>query len=109
MLEKLTQLQGVNYKWKHQVDEEAKYSFIAQDVEQIFFPEFVSTGSNGYKAVAYGAFAPILVEATKELVHRCQSEEAKIESLEEENSRLKEDHLVFRKSLCELGVLRFCN
>ncbi|KKR59405.1 MAG: hypothetical protein UT97_C0015G0022, partial [Parcubacteria group bacterium GW2011_GWC2_40_31] len=35
MLEKLSQLQGVNYKWINQKDEEQKYGFIAQEVEQI--------------------------------------------------------------------------
>ena len=63
---KLSQLQGVNYKWINQKDEEQKYGFIAQEVEQIF-PEFVTTGANGYKAVAYGALTPVMVEAIKEL------------------------------------------
>ena len=66
MLEKLSQLQGVNYKWINQKDEEQKYGFIAQEVEQIF-PEFVTTGANGYKAVAYGALTPVMVGAIKEL------------------------------------------
>jgi len=66
MLNKLSQLQGVNYKWINQRDEAQRFGFIAQEVEPIF-PEFVQTNQDGYKSVAYGAFTPVIIEAVKEL------------------------------------------
>lgn len=66
-LTKVMQLRGVRYDWA--ADQEATSSanigFLAQEIEQVF-PQFVSEGTNGIKGVAYGAFAPVLVQAIKE-------------------------------------------
>ena len=71
-LQKVLLLQGVNYDWRQ--DEFPSMNFghgrqvgvIAQDVEKVV-PEIVSTGTNGYKSVAYDRLGPILIEAVKEL------------------------------------------
>ena len=71
-LDKVIMLNGVTYKWRvsefpeQQFDNNTHIGVIAQDVEEIF-PELVSTDENGYKSVQYGNFAPVLIEAIKEL------------------------------------------
>ena len=71
-LDKVIMLNGVTYKWRvsefpeQQFDSNTHIGVIAQDVEEIF-PELVSTDENGYKSVQYGNFAPVLIEAIKEL------------------------------------------
>lgn len=79
ILTKLTALQGVTYLWNTQQDDTAHIGFIAQDVEAIF-PEFVSTGPTGMKAVSYGSFAPVLVESIKALNLKIEDLEARIAS-----------------------------
>lgn len=44
--------------------DEKQAGFIAQEVEKVI-PEVVQTDSSGWKTVAYGNFAPYLVEAIK--------------------------------------------
>ncbi|MCU0641918.1 MAG: tail fiber domain-containing protein [Candidatus Margulisbacteria bacterium] len=71
-LEKVCQLQGVNYEWR--LDEFPDKGFmpgtqvglIAQDAEKAV-PELVSTDNKGYKAFAYDRLPAYLVEAIKEL------------------------------------------
>ena len=66
-LEKLSEIQGVSYFMRTEefkdrnFSKELKLGLIAQNVETIF-PELVSTSSDGYKAVNYDGFIPILIE-----------------------------------------------
>jgi hypothetical protein len=70
-LQRLMQLNGVNYYWK--TDEfpamgfstRQQMGFIAQDVEKIF-PEMVFTDEKGYKSIDYSRLTPVLVETIKE-------------------------------------------
>ena len=55
---------------------------IAQEVEKVF-PELVKTDADGYKAVSYEKFTPILIEAIKEQSQVIEKKDAKIKSLEE--------------------------
>ena len=67
VLEGLSKLQGVNFRWLGQAESSnLRLGFVAQDVERVF-PELVRTDENGLKSVAYGGFTPYLVEAIKEL------------------------------------------
>ncbi|MCP4134062.1 MAG: hypothetical protein GY754_24030 [bacterium] len=90
-LHKLLALQGVSYNWRTDEFKDRKFStkndigFIAQDVEKIL-PQVVNTGSDGYKAVAYGKVTALLVEAVKEMKLESDS---KIVALENENKQLK--------------------
>jgi len=63
-LTKLQELRGVSFEWKAQ-DAENQIGLIAQEVERVF-PELVSTDSEGYKSIAYGQLAAVLIEAVKE-------------------------------------------
>jgi hypothetical protein len=74
-LDKVSQIQGIEFDWKSLSDEEKRsihgneghdIGVIAQEVEKIL-PEVVTTRDNGYKAVKYEKIIPLLVEAIKEL------------------------------------------
>lgn len=67
-LDKIMQLRGVRYDWRADAsaNSSANIGFIAQEVEKVF-PQFVDTGANGVKGVAYGAFTPVLLQAIKEI------------------------------------------
>jgi hypothetical protein len=64
-------LQAIYYNWNTaafpdlQFTDEKQIGFSAQEVEKIY-PELVMTDANGYKAVDYGKFTPLLVQAIKE-------------------------------------------
>jgi hypothetical protein len=70
-LNKVLQLQGVQYEWNTQdfprrgFDTTIQDGFIAQDIEKVL-PELVHKGADGYKAVDYIQLIPFLVEAIKE-------------------------------------------
>ncbi len=65
-INKVLSLEAKRYDYKSEDPQVAgaHIGFIAQEVE-LLFPEFIHTGSNGYKAIAYGEMVPVLVEAIK--------------------------------------------
>ncbi|NQU87765.1 MAG: tail fiber domain-containing protein, partial [Mariniphaga sp.] len=71
-LEKILQLNGVEYNFKCEEYPEKNFSdkrkigLIAQDVEKII-PGVVSTSMDGTKSIFYSEIIPILIEAIKEL------------------------------------------
>ncbi len=67
-LDKITQLNGVNYKWKNKGrrGDKLQLGLIAQDVEKVF-PEAVSEDTAGMKGIAYSRLIAPLIEAVKEL------------------------------------------
>jgi len=86
-LESVLKLKGVTYDYK--TEEFPKWNFdsakqigvIAQEVEKIL-PELVKTDNDGYKAVSYEKFTPVLIEAIKE-------QQKEIEVLKSEIEKLK--------------------
>ena len=87
-LDMLQKLRGVSFDWKIDQYPELRFSdrnqmgFIAQEVEEIF-PELVKEDREGYKAIDYGKFTPIIVEAMKE-------QQQEIEDLQQEIIELKD-------------------
>jgi hypothetical protein len=69
-LDKLTQLNGVNFEWKEASvmgsQEGVQTGFVAQEVEKIF-PDWVITDRNGIKCISFKGFEALVVEALKEL------------------------------------------
>ena len=66
--------------------------FIAQEVEQVF-PDWVSTGADGYKAINMEHLSAILVNAVKEQqtqIQALQQKAAKVAALEQELTALKQ-------------------
>lgn len=78
-LAKLIQLDGVSYELElpihhrlgrrhnqNNANERKQFGFIAQDVEKLF-PELVDIDEQNFRGLQYARFAPIIVEALKEL------------------------------------------
>ncbi len=71
-LEKVSKLEGINYKWNIEsypemgFDDKLQVGLIAQEVEQVI-PELVTTNTKGYKSIDYDKITAVLVEAVKEL------------------------------------------
>ncbi|MCP4131719.1 MAG: hypothetical protein GY754_12135 [bacterium] len=92
-LNKVLALQGVSYYWRTDEFKERGFStdidigFIAQDVEKVL-PEVVTTGTDGYKALAYSKMTVVLVEAIKEMKRHSDS---KIAAIQKENDSLKKE------------------
>lgn len=66
VLDTLTKLKTVTFNWKSGNDTADHIGFIAQDMQQ-YYPELVSTASNGYLQVNYAGITPVLVEAIREM------------------------------------------
>ncbi len=85
-IDKVSQLQGVTYKFKVDEYPEERFSkdtqigVIAQDVEKVI-PEVVTTNKDGYKAVAYAKLTVVLIEAVKEQQVQIEQLSAEIETL----------------------------
>ncbi len=114
-LNKILQLRGVTFDWRHDVRPNQNYSqrrdmgVIAQEVEQVF-PEAVDTDSEGFKAVGYTKLIGPLIESTKELAGLCKMNEsqlAKLQSVVAEQSReiasLKQENTELREAICEIN------
>ncbi len=81
-LDKLLSLRTVEYRWNGESDTSATHTgFIAQEVEAIF-PEFVTTGADGKKAVAYSNFVPAMVSAIQALNTKVTVVENRLTNLE---------------------------
>lgn len=94
-LKKITQLRGVNYKFKKDKENKTQMGFIAQDAEPIF-PEVVQTDEKGFKSMVYANLVAPLVEAVKELYgmfmdlfKRVEINTREIATIKEENKDLK--------------------
>jgi hypothetical protein len=78
---KLLSLRGVSFKWKDESEDDSSHlGLIAQEVEK-FFPEVVSTDSEGIKGIsATGLLAP-LIEAFKQQHRELEEMRAEIRQL----------------------------
>ncbi len=96
VLEKLDRIRPVAFDWNETYKKMGRSSghreigVVAQDVEQVF-PELVTTwGEENYRAVDYGRFTAVLLEAVKELKAQNNSLEDEVRLLREESQQLKE-------------------
>jgi len=89
----ITQLQGVQYKWKRGefpergFDNSTHTGFIAQEVEKVL-PNIVTTGLDGYKSINYNEVIPTLVEALKEQQRIIEGLTERTKALEDTMERL---------------------
>ncbi len=88
VLEKLDKVHGIAFSWNGLYESQCLFSdrkeigVIAQEVEEVF-PELVTTcGDEGYKAVEYGRFSAVLLEAVKELKANVEALAQRIAPLE---------------------------
>ena len=90
-------LRGVRYQWntlgvqRGGIAGAGQVGFIAQEIEAVY-PELVSTGPDGYKAVNYAQLTPVLIEAIKE-------QQAEIDALKAQNQALQGQAVVDHASL----------
>ncbi|XGC80310.1 tail fiber domain-containing protein [Bdellovibrio bacteriovorus] len=107
-LNKISQLNGYNYRWKNKKDQKLDLGVIAQEVEQQF-PEAVNTDKDGFKTVNYpGLIAPV-INAIKELYakylaqdQKLEQMQSKMESLESKMTKLIEQNENLRRQNEEL-------
>ncbi|MFN7729241.1 MAG: tail fiber domain-containing protein, partial [Bdellovibrio sp.] len=88
-LEKILQLQGVQYDWKANGVHE--YGVIAQDVEKVFPALVVTDQKTGFKAVKYQGLIAPLIEATKEINARCEMTQNQSEMLAKQLQKVEAD------------------
>jgi hypothetical protein len=65
-IDKVSALRGIYFNLKGESTSKREVGVIAQEVEAVL-PEVVSEDAQGYKSVDYSKFAPLLIEAVKEL------------------------------------------
>lgn len=71
ILKELLKIHGKHYEWNEKMKELTgrtgfEFGVIAQDVQEVF-PDIVTLEDDGYLAVDYAQFVPILIEAIREL------------------------------------------
>lgn len=71
ILNELLKIHGKHYEWNEKMKEltgrtGSEFGVIAQDVQEVF-PDIVTLEDDGYLAVDYAQFVPILIEAIREL------------------------------------------
>ncbi len=87
-------LRGVSFDWNRAKFPDQNFSaehqmgFIAQEVESVF-PQLVTAGPDGYKAVNYTAIIPVVVEAVKAQQKQLDQLKADIAKRDEMNADLK--------------------
>ncbi len=87
MLARALKLRAVYYHWRTELMNATyaksgeAYGLIAQEVEKVF-PEMVTVGEEGYKAVDYGKLQYVLLGALKEEHAKVEALDAKVNTLE---------------------------
>ncbi|MFM6928034.1 MAG: tail fiber domain-containing protein, partial [Bdellovibrio sp.] len=90
-LEKILQLQGVEYDYKDKAKFGDKHQIgvIAQEVEKVYPEVVITDAKTTLKSVAYDHLVAPLIESVKALYNRITGVERKIASIEAENASLK--------------------
>jgi len=104
VLDKLLELRGVSYEYKdpdriHELSGE-RIGMIAQQVEKVF-PDWVSTGTDGYKRLTYRGFEALTVEALRQL--RAE-QDAKMAALEKQNAEMEKELAEQKKTNSQLAA-----
>ena len=97
-LENVGKLRGVTFNWASSSSDEYHIGLIAQEVNSVY-PEFVRTMPNGSMAINYSQMVSVLIEAIKEL-------NAKVDSLEEQNCKLRSSLDSQEEMKFEMAMLR---
>ncbi len=91
-LNEILKLSTISYHWKDQVKmgKDRRIGFVAQEI-QAAMPELVRVNDDAQKSlsVSYSEFAPVLVNAIKEMNNEISALRSKIESLEMNNRELR--------------------
>ena len=77
-LTKVLSISGNSFVWNDNSSHKGQdIGVIAQEIEKVL-PEIVTTRENGFKAVQYEKIAPLLIEAIKELSHKVDKLQQKL-------------------------------
>ena len=77
-LAKVLSISGNSFDWNDQSSHNGRdIGVIAQEIEKVL-PEIVTTRENGFKAVQYEKITPLLIEAIKELSHKVDDLQQKL-------------------------------
>ena len=77
-LAKVLSISGNSFDWNDKSSHTGKdIGVIAQEIEKVL-PEIVTTRENGFKAVQYEKITPLLIEAIKELSHKVDELQQKL-------------------------------
>lgn len=91
-LGKVLNLQGVTYNWRPDEPgnerKDTQIGFIGQEVHEVI-PELAPVNEEGHYGVIYNRLVPVLVEAVKEQQSIIDSQNSKIDSLENELETVK--------------------
>jgi trimeric autotransporter adhesin len=82
VLDKLLQLEAKTYHYTISESDRPVYGFLTQEVEKLF-PEFVFTGQDNYKGIAYHNFSIVAVKAIQE-------QQQQIDELKKENKEIRQ-------------------
>jgi hypothetical protein len=80
-LENITKLRGVSFNYNNDSTGKRHIGFIAQELE-ILYPEFVTTGEDGLKAVSYANITAVLLEGIKEQQKQIDDLNSRLTALE---------------------------
>jgi hypothetical protein len=100
----LLQIPSVSYHFKtaefaeKDFPETEQLGFIAQDVESVF-PQVVVTMDDGYKAIDYTRFAPLLLQGLREQQQQIETDRLGVEALRKQNEQLRAELQEIRKKL----------
>jgi hypothetical protein len=84
IMDKLLLLQPKTYQYIATSDAgHLSYGFLAQDVEKLF-PEFVFSGENGIKGIAYSNFSVIAVKAIQEQQQVIEEQKQKLDTQQQQ-------------------------
>lgn len=89
MLEKILQMQGVNYDLIVYPEQGMQYGFIAQDLRKIF-PTKIYENKLGFLSASYGDYVPMFVEAIKALNERVEKLENNQPNIKAMTARVEE-------------------
>ena len=99
ILDRIRMVNGVYYHWRdkefpsRQFATTRQIGVIAQNIERVF-PEIVTTGADGYKAVAYDKLGAILLEGMKAQQSQLDNHEARIQKAEMDVATIRDKEIV---------------
>ena len=88
-LTNLLKINGYTYNWiDTSKDKTLQMGVLAQEIQKIY-PELVRTDEKGMLSVNYMGLTPVLIESTKELNKKVETQQQQIEKLKTNNADLQ--------------------
>jgi hypothetical protein len=96
-LDKIMKLRGVSFIYNNDNTGKRQIGFIAQELEELY-PEFVTTGEDGLKAVSYANITAVLLEGIKEQQNKINEQQKQINAQNERLTALEKKSGVIQTS-----------